>query len=105
MSTLTVDIFVSVDGWAGSDGLPGYFGYLGPDLEEWISRRGPSTGTLIMGRKTYELLAELPVEARDDGWQRMSDDGHGRVFDHDDRGRLGEHAASAPATSSRRSPR
>jgi hypothetical protein len=29
-SLLTVDIFLSVDGWAGSDGLPGYFGYLGP---------------------------------------------------------------------------
>ena len=27
--SLTVDIFLSVDGWAGSDGLPGYFGYLG----------------------------------------------------------------------------
>ena len=73
MSTLTVDIFVSVDGWAGSDGLPGYFGYLGPDLEEWIRVEAQGPRTLIMGRKTFELLAELPVEARDDGWQRMSD--------------------------------
>jgi hypothetical protein len=31
---LTVDIFLAVDGWAGSDGLPGYFGYLGPEIEE-----------------------------------------------------------------------
>jgi hypothetical protein len=36
-STLTVDIFISVDGWAGSEGLPGYFGYSGPELEEWIT--------------------------------------------------------------------
>jgi hypothetical protein len=26
-----------VDGWAGSDGLPGYFGYPGPELAEWIT--------------------------------------------------------------------
>jgi hypothetical protein len=25
--TLIVDIFLSVDGWAGSDKLPGHFGY------------------------------------------------------------------------------
>jgi hypothetical protein len=35
MSILTVDTFISVDGWAGSDGLPGYFGYLGPEVSEW----------------------------------------------------------------------
>ena len=39
-SSLTVDVFVSVDGWAGSDGLPGYFGYLGPELAEWIKTEG-----------------------------------------------------------------
>src|SRR4051812_36174306 len=72
-STLTVDIFVSVDGWAGSAGLPGYFGYGGPDLEEWIKAEGAEPQTLIMGRRTYELLAGLPDEARDEGWQRMAD--------------------------------
>jgi hypothetical protein len=35
-STLTVDIFVSVDGWASGATSPG-FGYLGPELEEWIT--------------------------------------------------------------------
>jgi hypothetical protein len=28
-SMLIVDVFLSVDGWAGSDDLPGYFGYPG----------------------------------------------------------------------------
>ncbi len=72
MSTLTVDIFVSVDGWAGSDGLPGYFGYLGPELEQWIHDEGGAPQTLLLGRKTYEILAGLPEEARDEGWQRMT---------------------------------
>ncbi len=72
MSTVTVDIFVSVDGWAGSDGLPGYFGYLGPELEQWIREVGDAPHTLLMGRKTYQMLAELPDEVRDEGWQRMA---------------------------------
>src|SRR4051794_39349319 len=72
-SSLTVDVFVSVDGWAGSDGLPGYFGYLGPDLEQWIRAEWAVPQTLIMGRRTYEVLAGLPEETRDEGWYRMAE--------------------------------
>lgn len=70
-SSLTVDIFLSVDGWAGSDGLPGYFGYLGPELEEWISTEGAVPQRVILGRRTYEALAGLPEEAQDDGWRTL----------------------------------
>jgi dihydrofolate reductase len=73
MSAVTVDIFVSLDGFAGSVGLPGYFGYLGPELEEWISATGDRDETLLMGRKTYAMLAGLPEEARDDGWRQMAE--------------------------------
>jgi hypothetical protein len=38
MQELTADLFVSVDGWAQGETSPGYFGYLGPDLEAWISQ-------------------------------------------------------------------
>lgn len=69
---LTVDLFLSVDGWAGSDGLPGYFGYLGPELQEWITAEGSAPQLMVLGRRTYEMLAGLPEEFRDDGWQRMS---------------------------------
>ena len=70
-TTLTVDIFVSADGFAGSDGLPGYFGYLGPELESWIAdSAGPTVS--IMGRRTYEMMASLPEEHRDDGWEQMA---------------------------------
>lgn len=71
-SELIVDIFVSVDGWAGSDGLPGYFGYLGPDLEAWIASEGALPQVVILGRRTYQMLAGLPEEARDDGWNRLT---------------------------------
>lgn len=71
-STLTVDIFVSVDGWAGSDGLPGYFGYLGPELDDWIKTELAAPQLVIMGRRTYEALSGLPEDARDESWQRLA---------------------------------
>jgi dihydrofolate reductase len=70
-STLTVDIFLSVDGWAGSDGLPGYFGYFGPQLEEWITTELAAPQLAVLGRRTYEALAGLPEEAQDESWERM----------------------------------
>ncbi len=69
---LTVDLFVSMDGFAGSDGLPGYFGYFGPDLGKWIDSQGAAAHTALMGRRSYELLAALPQEHRDDAWERMT---------------------------------
>ncbi len=72
MTDLTVDAFVSVDGWAGSDGLPGYFGYLGPELAEWIRTEGDAPQVVILGRRTYEVLAGLPEQFRDEGWERLS---------------------------------
>jgi dihydrofolate reductase len=73
-SVLTVDLFVSVDGWAGSDGLPGYFGYLGPELEEWINTEMAAPQRLVMGRRTYEALGGLTAEVRDSTNQMTSID-------------------------------
>jgi hypothetical protein len=50
-NSVTVDLFVSVDGWAGSDGLPGYFGYLGPELQEWILDELAAPQLVVMGRR------------------------------------------------------
>ena len=73
MQTLTVDIFVSADGWAGSESSPGYFGYLGPDLEKWINAELARPQLVVFGRRTYEALAGLPEEAQDASWERMTE--------------------------------
>src|SRR5262245_55008182 len=65
---LTVDLFVSVDGWAGSTDSPGYFGYGGPDLMAWIDEASAAPHVALLGRRTYELLAGMPVEAHDGTW-------------------------------------
>ncbi len=72
-TTLTVDLFVSVDGWAGGEGLPGYFGFFGPELDEWITTELAQPQLVVMGRRTYDALARLPDEARDESWHRMSE--------------------------------
>jgi dihydrofolate reductase len=71
-TTLFADLFVSVDGWAGSDGLPGYFGYLGPQLQEWIDGAAAVPQRTLLGRRTYEMLSGLPDEARDDSTDRLA---------------------------------
>lgn len=72
-SILTAELLISVDGWAGSAGLPGYFGYLDPELEAWMATELDAPQVQVMGRRTYELLAGLPDEARDASWHRMTE--------------------------------
>ena len=62
------DLFVSVDGWAGSTDSPGYFGYGGPDLMAWIDEASAVPHVALLGRRTYELLSGMPVEAHDGTW-------------------------------------
>jgi dihydrofolate reductase len=71
-SSLTVDLFLSIDGWAGSDGLPGYFGYLGPELEEWVTTEMNAVQRVVMGRRTYEVLAGPQDQASDESENPMS---------------------------------
>jgi len=42
MVQLSVDVFVSVDGFAFGSRSPGYFGFHGPDLQAWIDARRPA---------------------------------------------------------------
>ncbi|WP_434316021.1 dihydrofolate reductase family protein [Leifsonia sp. P73] len=60
---LVVDVFVSVDGWAGGDRLPGFFGYFGDDLARWTTAERRVPETVIMGRRTYEAFLALPPAA------------------------------------------
>ena len=63
-STLTTELLVSLDGWAGSDDLPGYFGYLRPDLDGLDGGGVGATSRGGDGGRIYELLNDLPDEAK-----------------------------------------
>jgi dihydrofolate reductase len=71
MPELVCELIVSLDTFARGRQSPGYFGYFGPDLAEWIKTNTATPHRMLLGRRTYEALAGLPSEVRDDGWHTM----------------------------------
>ncbi|MDF0528531.1 dihydrofolate reductase family protein [Tsukamurella sp. 8F] len=69
---MTVDLFLSADGWAKGVASPGYFGYHGPDLERWITEARTPGERILLGRRTFDALNGLPQEYRDKGFRRMA---------------------------------
>ncbi len=59
---LYVDLFVSVDGFAGGESLPAYFGYAGPGLLGWIAAEKAVDERVLLGRRTYDAFNALPEE-------------------------------------------
>jgi dihydrofolate reductase len=72
MPDLVCELIVTLDGFARGQRSPGYFGYFGPDFDNWVKTNTAVPHRMLIGRKTYELLNDLPAEARDEGWETMS---------------------------------
>ena len=69
---LTADLFISLDGFASGVDQPPYFGYFGPDLESWVREHLARPQLIIMGRVTYEALAQFVPSATDEVSARMN---------------------------------
>jgi len=73
MAELIADLFVSLDGFAkGVDAGP-FFGYSGPELASWVSDALGHPHLVVMGRVTYQALAEISSSATDEVSTRMND--------------------------------
>lgn len=72
MTELVAELILSVDGFARGTRSPGYFGYDGPEFTRWLADKSDQPHRNLMGRRTYELLAGLPKEARDDAYINMT---------------------------------
>ena len=72
MSELTADLFVSLDGFAGGVDVGPYFGYGGPELDEWIQTEIDKTQVVVFGRVTYEVLAPMATRGSDPASQRLT---------------------------------
>lgn len=72
MSELVCELIVSVDGFAKGQRSPGYFGYFGPDFDNWIKTNSATPHRMIIGRKTYEMMNGFPTQFRDEGWEKMA---------------------------------
>lgn len=71
MTELVCELIISLDGFARGQRSPAYYGYFGPDVADWITTNTAAPHRMLIGRRTYEMLAGLPAEARDEGYETM----------------------------------
>ncbi|GBF04712.1 hypothetical protein DAERI_020309 [Deinococcus aerius] len=72
MSELVAELILSIDGFARGTRSPGYYGFNGPEFARWLADKSDQPHRNLLGRHTYELLAGLPDEARDDDYVKMT---------------------------------
>ena len=72
MTELIADLFVSADGYANGSRSPAHFGFGGSDLLRWIDDEMRRPQRILLGRRTYQALNDVPEVARDDGWRRLT---------------------------------
>jgi hypothetical protein len=70
---LTADPFISLDGFASGVKEAAFFGYFGEGLGKWVSDRLHQPQILIMGRLTYDALAQFSPSGTDDVNVRMTE--------------------------------
>ena len=73
MSTLTVDLFSSLDGFGAGEGWPGYYGKEGPELMAWLKEELATDQTFVMGANTYRMMSQNVAENDDPTFARMAE--------------------------------
>lgn len=73
MSTLTVDLFSSLDGFGGAEGWPGYYGKEGPELMAWLGDQLAEDQIIVMGANTYRTMSQIVAEQNDPNFARMAE--------------------------------
>jgi hypothetical protein len=76
VTELTADLFISLDGFACAVEVGPYFGYGGPELDEWIQTEIDKPQVIVFGRVTYALLAPMATNGADTASQRLARLGH-----------------------------
>jgi len=66
MAELIADLFVSLDGFAAGVDAGPFFGYSGPELDAWVQDALSRPQRMVMGRVTYQVLAEISAPATDE---------------------------------------
>ena len=66
MSSLMVDLIMSLDGYGAADGWPGYWGMEGPEYLAWIEGTAENEHVALLGATTYRLMSGFAAEMADD---------------------------------------
>ena len=73
MSTLTIDLFSSLDGFAAAEDWPGYWGKEGPELMGWLEEQLAEDHIMVMGANTYRTMSQIVAEEEDPTFARMAE--------------------------------
>ena len=73
MSTLTIDLFSSLDGFAAAEDWPGYWGKEGPELMAWLEEELAEDHIVVMGANTYRTMSQIVAEEEDPTFARMAE--------------------------------
>lgn len=73
MGELIADLFVSLDACASALEVGPYFGYTGPELDQWIQAELERPQVIVLGRVTYEALASFSSEGSDQGSRQLTE--------------------------------
>jgi dihydrofolate reductase len=66
MSSLMVDLIMSLDGYGAADGWPGLWGMEGPEYLAFIEEADENAHVALLGATTYRLMAGFAAEMGDD---------------------------------------
>ncbi len=73
MSTLTIDLISSLDGFAAAEDWPGYWGKEGPEYLAWLEETLAEDHVLVMGANTYRDMSRIVTEIEDPTIARMAE--------------------------------
>ena len=73
MSSLTIDLFSSLDGYAAGEGWPGYYGKEGPELLAWLDEKLAEDQIIVMGATTYRMMSGIVATGDDPTFARMTE--------------------------------
>ncbi|WOH20659.1 dihydrofolate reductase family protein [Paenarthrobacter sp. GOM3] len=62
-ATLTVDLIISLDGYASAEGWPGWWGLESPEYLVWLEEEGKKEFTTLMGANTYRVMSGMSEQA------------------------------------------
>ena len=73
MSTLTIDLISSLDGFAAAENWPGYWGKEGPEYMAWVAEKLAEEHVIVMGANTYRTMSRIVSEQEDPTFERMAE--------------------------------
>jgi dihydrofolate reductase len=73
MTELLADLFISLDGFGYGEDFGPYFGYGGPELDRWIDDHLAEPQQIVLGRRTYEVLASIAGASTDPMQRRLTE--------------------------------